>query len=252
MSSLWADFLAAWTLLTRVALPRRVFPARLPPLARSVWCFPAVGALTGAGCGALYTLLSKLGLSAGLAGLWTLAGLLLATGALHEDGLADVADGFGGGRDRPHKLTIMRDSRIGSYGVLALLLSVAVRATAIAGLREPHAVAAALLAAGALGRGAILIVLARIPPARTDGLAASLRDVEPFVLGRGLALAGLFALFALPARTALAASAAAVLCGFGAARIARAQVGGHTGDVLGAAEQVTECAVLTTAAALLG
>jgi adenosylcobinamide-GDP ribazoletransferase len=252
MGGLWANFLRAWTLLTRVPLPRRWFPASLPPPVRCVWCFPVVGALIGAGGGALYAILLELGLPAGLAGLWTLAGLLLGTGALHEDGLADVADGFGGGRDRPEKLAIMRDSRIGSYGVLALLLAVAMRATAIATLREPHSVAAALVGAGTLGRGAILIVLARIPPARKDGLAAPLRDARLSVLGSGLALAALVSLAALPVQAAVAASAIAALCGLGAAGLARGQIGGHTGDVLGAAEQVTECAVLTVLAALAG
>ena len=252
MAGLWADFLLAWTVLTRVVLPRGWFPASHPPLARSLWCFPVIGALTGAGGGALYGVLVELGLPVGLAALWCLGGLMLATGALHEDGLADVADGFGGGRDPAQKLSIMRDSRIGSYGVLALLLSVGLRATAITALRDPHSVFTALLAAGALGRGAILVVLALIPPARMDGLAASLRELQRPVLGVGLALAGLAALAALSAQAALAASAVSGLCGFGAARIARGQVGGHTGDVLGAAEQVTQCAVLSIVAALAG
>ncbi len=249
MARLWADFLLSWTLLTRLPLPRSLFPTALPPLARSVWCYPVVGALTGAGAGALYAVSIKFGLPAGLAALWTLAGLLLATGALHEDGLADVADGFGGGCGPANKLAIMRDSRIGSYGTLALLLSAGMRVTAIAALREPHAALAALVAAGGLGRGAILLVLARVPPARMDGLGASLEDVRPSVLALGLAVAFCMALVSLSTTAALAASAVAAMCGLGAARIARRQIGGHTGDVLGAAEQIAECAVLSVLAA---
>ena len=98
--------------------------------------------------------------------------MTLATGGLHEDGLADTADGFGGGRTPGRRLEIMRDSRIGSYGAMALLSAFAVRGVAIAAIAEPARVAAALVASGALGRGAILLVLRLAPPARADGLSA--------------------------------------------------------------------------------
>ena len=122
------------------------------------------------------------------------------TGALHEDGLADVADGFGGGRDKMAKLAIMRDSRLGSYGVLALIFSVGLRWSALVALADPLAVGLALMSAGALSRAAVPAVYGWLDPARVDGLAAGLggppgtRVVMAAVLGAciaGLLLAGL-------------------------------------------------------------
>ncbi|MBV9653914.1 MAG: adenosylcobinamide-GDP ribazoletransferase [Acetobacteraceae bacterium] len=252
MKRLWADFAQSWMLLTRVPLPRRFVPGVLPSPARSVWCFPLVGALTGAGAGAIYAACDQLGMPPLLAALWTVAAQLLITGALHEDGLADTADGFGGGHSREQKLAIMRDSRIGSYGVLALILSLAIRVAAIGAIGDGASVLGAMTAAGALGRGAIIVVLARIRPARPDGLASSLGDPPAAVLATGAALAGLIAFAALPARVALAASAVSLLSGLVLARLARIQVGGYTGDVLGAAEQLAECGALTVAAIFSG
>ena len=94
----------------------------------------------------------------------------LVTGALHEDGLADTADGFGGGDTRERKLEIMRDSRIGTYGVCALIVSLLVRADAIASLTDPVLVAPALIAAHAGARAVMPLVMFLLPAARTDGL----------------------------------------------------------------------------------
>ncbi len=88
--------------------------------------------------------------------------------------MADVADGFGGGRDKMAKLAIMRDSRVGSYGVLALIFSVGLRWSALVALADPLAVALALISAGALSRAVVPAVYGWLDPARTDGLAAGL------------------------------------------------------------------------------
>jgi adenosylcobinamide-GDP ribazoletransferase len=240
-----AELASAFTLLTR--LPAGWLARGQPPagLADSVWAFPLVGALVGGIGGAVYWLGVRIGLPPAVDATWTLAALLLATGALHEDGLADTADGFGGGRTRERKLEIMRDSRIGSFGALALMLSLGVRGAAIVALATPAHVAAALVAAGALGRGTILLVLGALPPARPDGLAAGLREH-----GLGRMLAGLLlALFVALAMHAMAACVAAVLVALAVAWAARRQIGGYTGDVLGAASVVTECVVLSLLAA---
>src|SRR5204863_1906899 len=100
------------------------------------------------------------------------AGIAL-TGALHEDGLADTADGFGGGRDRDDKLRIMRDSRQGSFGVVALVLSIALRAAALGTIGEPIHVTLALIAAHAASRGVLPVLMHVLTPARPDGLGAS-------------------------------------------------------------------------------
>ncbi len=234
-------------LLTR--LPAGWLAGNGPPsgIAEAVWAFPVVGAAVGALGGAVYWACSRLGLPPPVGAVWTLGALLLATGALHEDGLADTADGFGGGPTRERKLEIMRDSRIGGFGALALMLSLAARGTAIAALATPGHVAPALVAAGALGRGAILLVLAALPPARADGLASSLRETAGTRLAAGVALAVLLAWIAWRPvlATTLAAGAVAAACIWAARR----QIGGYTGDVLGATSVLVECAVLGLAAA---
>ena len=101
----------------------------------------------------------------------TVAATLFVTGALHEDGLADTADGFGGGDTREKKLEIMRDARIGTYGVCALIISLLIRIAAIAGLTEPALVAVALIAAHVGARAVLPFVMFLLPAARSDGLA---------------------------------------------------------------------------------
>lgn len=244
-----ADLASAAMLLTR--LPAGWIAGGRPPsdIADSVWAFPVVGAVVGAIGGAAYWACARLGLPPAVAAGWTLAVQIVATGALHEDGLADTADGFGGGRTRARKLEIMRDSRIGAFGALALLLALAARGTSIAAIGAPGRVACALVAAGALGRGAIVLVLLVLAPARTEGLAAGLREAA---LGRSavaLALAAATALTLLPVRAALPAIGAAGVVALALAWTARRQIGGHTGDVLGAASLATECVVLSLLAA---
>ena len=234
--SRWAELVAATTLLTR--LPVGGLVATHPPPAECVWAYPLVGLLAGMASAAVLAALLAVGLPQPLAALWVLAVACLLTGGLHEDGLADTADGFGGGRTVERKLAIMRDSRIGSYGGLALALSLLVRATALA--ISAHPVQAAVLAA-VLGRGAMLVPLALLRPARTDGLAAMLGAARGRV-AVGLALAAPAALWSPKA------AIGALLAAFALSALARRQVGGYTGDVLGAVEQLAECAALTAAA----
>jgi adenosylcobinamide-GDP ribazoletransferase len=232
----WPDELAAaLMLLTRLPVVRSV-----PPQARGVWAYPIVGAAVGVICALAYWLAAKLGLPSPIAAIGVVIVSVFVTGALHEDGLADTADGFGGGATVARKLEIMRDSRIGSFGALALILSVGLRVAAIAALAEPASVAVALVAAGVLGRGAMIGVMLALPPARSDGMAASLGPVPPVPSVIGLAIAAACILLPHGAR----ALVAAVLAGGGMVWLARRQVGGYTGDVLGATEQVAECAVL--------
>lgn len=216
---------------------------------RSQAWFPLVGALVGIVGGIVLAAVWWLSLPPIIAALFAVAAQMLLTGALHEDGLADVADGFGGGATRERKLEIMRDSQVGSYGVLALVLSVGLRTTAIAALvAPPHGPAtafAALVVAGAASRAAILPVASLLPPARRDGVAATSGGPTPTRLAAALGATALLALIALgpgAALTALTAAAAAVIV---LALIARHQVGGYTGDVFGAVQQVAEIAALT-------
>jgi adenosylcobinamide-GDP ribazoletransferase len=177
-----------------------------------------------------------------------LAGLAL-TGALHEDGLADTADGFLGGRDRAEKLAILRDSRHGTYGVLALVLSVLLRAAALADIGDVIHGALALIAAHAASRAALPAAMWGLAPARPDGLGAQAGTprasgaIAAAVIGMAIALAALG-----PGRGALALGLAGVFV-FGMAELARRQIGGYTGDVLGAFQQTGEIVMLLVAAA---
>ena len=211
---------------------------RLAPIAGLLIALPA--GLLLAGAGAL--------LPPELAAVLALAALAATTGAFHEDGLADVADGFGGGRTRERKLEIMRDSRIGSYGAIALILSLELRWAAIATIASPFAVLLALIVAGALGRAAMVAVLLVLKPARSDGLAASLGQVPVPAAATGLAIALLAAVVLLPFSTACAGIVWALIGVATMAWLARGQVGGYTGDVLGATEIVVECLVLSVLA----
>jgi cobalamin synthase len=107
-----------------------------------------------------------------------LAAMAMVTGALHEDGLADMFDGFGGGCSPERKLAIMRDSRIGGYGALALMIAVLMRVAALAAMGDPPRVMKAVCLAGLLGRGAILVVLLVLRPARAEGLGAAFANMD--------------------------------------------------------------------------
>ena len=244
-----AELAAAFMLLTRLPVGWLARGEALPEPARCVWAYPVVGLVVGGiGAGA-YLLCHRIGMPPELGAVWTLAATMLATGALHEDGLADTADGFGGGRSRERKLQIMRDSRIGSYGTLALVLSVAVRVTCIAALAHPARVAPALVAAGALARGSIGVLLLALPPARPDGLAATLRERDPVRTALSPAVAAAVAFVLLPGGLAGGAVAVSGLTALALGGLARRQIGGYTGDVLGAGAVTAECVVLTLLAA---
>ena len=243
------DLIAAFALLTRLPVGQ---PGGLavPNLARAVWAFPVVGGVVGGLSGLAYWIAHRLGLPPSLAACWTVVGTLLITGAFHEDGLADLADGFGGGAMRERKLEIMRDSRIGAYGALALVLSLAIRIAAIATLAKPGAVFAALVAAGAVSRAAIVLALLLLKPARTDGIAATLADISQAAAWWAFGFAALLLLLCLGAGAAATVAAVAIVVCLAYAAVVRAQIGGHTGDALGAGAVIVECAALSALVAI--
>lgn len=233
--------------LTRLPLPRLRDSGR--KLADCMWAFPLVGAGLGLAAGGCFAGLAAL-LPPLAAALVALALLVLATGGLHEDGLADLADGFGGGRDREHRLEIMRDSRTGSYGALAVVFSVALRAAALAAL-PPVAAIGVLAAAGAASRAAMPLAMLMGDPARRDGLGAGagLPDLGHVAAGGTIAI--LVALAALPPEAAAAGIGLCVAAALLVMAMARSKIGGFTGDVLGAVQQFSETGVLLAAAAVL-
>jgi adenosylcobinamide-GDP ribazoletransferase len=243
------DFRVAIALLTRIPMPHSE-GAHPPNLARAQRIFPLVGAAIGAAVGLVYLALSATGMPQLAAAALALGASALLTGALHEDGLADLADGFGGGRDKAAKLEIMRDSRLGTYGALILLVSFTAKMAALAALPRA-AVVPGLIAAHALARGTLPVLATIMPNARSDGLATSVGRVEPVVAATAAALALVIAFLCLPPGSALMAVAAVALGAAVIAVLAQRQIGGMTGDVLGGAEQVGETAVLLVLAARL-
>lgn len=237
----------AFLLLSRLPAGRIVGTA--PAMAASAWAWPVVGAAVGAIAALVLWLAHTLGLPAGMAAVLALAAGVLATGAMHEDGLADLADGFGGGRDPAAKLAIMRDSRIGSYGVIALILAFGLRATGIVALDGAGSAAAALIGLGAASRAALPAALLLMPPARRDGLghAAAGRDPAPAGIA---ALIGVICLLTLGPADALVTALSIVLAALLTGALAMRQIGGQTGDVMGAVQQASECAGWIALAAL--
>jgi len=220
-------------------------------LARATWANPLVGLVVGGIAGLAFWLAWWLGLGPVLAALLALTAALAATGCFHEDGLADVADGFGGGWTRERKLEIMRDSRLGTYGTAALALVLLLRAAALASLATPAAAVPALLAAHAGGRCTLPLFMALLPNARTEGLSAY-AGRPPWTSVWASLLLGLTALLLglgfWDGWLALLVLGMAALC---VARLCLKQIGGYTGDVLGALEQVGEVVILLVAVARL-
>jgi adenosylcobinamide-GDP ribazoletransferase len=241
LADLLRDCKVAIAFLTRLPMPAPAW--RETDLAASAPLFPVVGALIGIVGAIAYALAVWLGLPPWPSAVLALGATIWLTGALHEDGLADVADGFGGGRTRENKLAIMSDSRIGSYGALALGLAVLARAGALAAFAEPAAVGAALVAAGATSRAALPAVMAALPQARADGLAVQAGRPHPLRAAAALLVAVLIALTLL-GEAAPVALLVGALGALAIAVLARRQIGGYTGDVLGVVQQITEIGVL--------
>lgn len=227
-------------------------PAADGAVARATWALPVAGLLVGLAGALVYKIASRCGLTPNLAALLALATTTLITGALHEDGLADTADGLGGGRTRARKLEIMRDSRIGTYGSCALILSFGLRWSALATIANPWLVTLALCAAHAGARAGVPAFMSLVPPARPDGLSASAGAPRGRSVAIAFALGTLALVLALGPGKALAGLILLSLAGLLLARLAIRQIGGQTGDILGAFEQFGEILILLVAAALLG
>jgi adenosylcobinamide-GDP ribazoletransferase len=236
------DIRAGLGLLTR--LPVRVDPARAAARGgAAAWAWPLTGVvvgLIGAGAGGLAF---GVGAAAPVAAALAIAAQVVVTGALHEDGLADTADGFWGGWDKARRLAIMKDSHIGTYGVLALLLVTLIRWSALTALFQTGAAWTALIVAGVLSRAPMAIVMAALPNARGSGLSQAVGRPSRGVAANGATLAAAVAVLVW-GPGALGPILAAALVTMAVIRLARARIGGQTGDVLGATQQVAEATVL--------
>jgi adenosylcobinamide-GDP ribazoletransferase len=236
----------AIALLTRIPMPHRDDAS--DRMARAQRAFPLVGAVIGLAIGLSERCFLAIGIPELAAAALALGAGAVLTGALHEDGLADVGDGFGGGRDREAKLAIMRDSRLGTYGALVLLVSFAAKFSALASLPVTEIIPA-LVVAHTLARAAIPVLAANMPFARDDGLGKSAGRPDGATAIIAVAIAIVTALLCLPVWDATLAVLVTAAATAAMAMLAWRQIGGLTGDVFGAVEQIAETAVLLMLAA---
>jgi len=233
-------------------LPGEADPHAAPDVRRMAGMLPVAGAIIGAIGGAVLVVALALGFGPGLAAALAVAALTLVTGAFHEDGLADTADGFGGGATPGDRLAIMRDSRIGSFGATALILAFALRIATLATIAarlDALGAAAAVVYAAAASRAAQLGPLALLPPARRDGASAAFGRPSPGALvAAGLVAAGLAWILvlaaSLPGWGVVLGFGLTTAVALGMARLSDRLIGGQTGDVAGAVQQLSEIAAL--------
>lgn len=189
-----------------------------------------------------------------IAALLAVAAGVAMTGGFHEDGLADTADGLGGGQTRARRLEIMKDSRLGSYGALTLGLTLALRVAALAMLvsLSPWVAAVALVASHGLGRAAAVAAMALMPYGGDPGMAKEGRPDRASIAGLAVAvLVALWPLALLPVAAGVVGVTAGLAVGAVPAWQAQRLIGGRTGDVLGAVEQMFEVGFLLAVAGLL-
>lgn len=250
MRLLLTDLGASLSLLSRLPVPVDHAHAGRRG-AHAAWAWPVVGALLAALAALPGLALSALGVAAPIAAGASLAALIALSGAMHEDGLADTADGLWGGWETARRLDIMKDSRVGVYGVLALIMVTGLRWLALAALIEagPLAFAGGMIAAAALSRAGMAAVMHALPNARESGLSAAVGALPRATMLRAVALGAGLSLASGGA--AAGALAAAVLATAAVALVARAKIGGQTGDILGATQQCAECAALIAIATIL-
>ncbi|HLH88309.1 MAG TPA: adenosylcobinamide-GDP ribazoletransferase [Xanthobacteraceae bacterium] len=247
LGGLATDLRVALAFYTRLPMAQST-PIDGAAVARASWCSPIAGVVIGIVAAFVYWASVRLHLPQFVAAALAVAASMLFTGCLHEDGLADTADGFGGAT-RTQALEIMRDGRIGTFGACALIISFALRVGALNDLPKTSLVAWALIGAHAAARAGLPLFMRALPPARPDGLAAQAGAPTPRRAIAAALLGILILWIALGTAAALVAIVYMLIGNLVLALVARRKLGGQTGDVLGTAEQVGECIVLLTTAA---
>jgi adenosylcobinamide-GDP ribazoletransferase len=252
-----AEVLVSLRFLTRLPIPfvRRLDP---PPLAQSMRFFPIAGIIIGLLVGGLLAISQTFEFPSLFSAVLAVAAAIVLTGALHEDGLADVADGFGGGTSRERRLEIMRDSRIGAYGTLAMVLAVLAKVSLFEALQtlQPLELIILISVAAGFSRALVVDLLWATKPARSDGLSAMAGRptrngaLIALLLGGGLAFFG--GAFALSPEAAIFAIIAGGLTLAAVRALAMKMIGGQTGDVCGAVQVLSEIAMLAVYVVMIG
>lgn len=245
------DVMCSLSFLSRIPVNDIFFENDQRPLGQMARAFPIAGVLLALPAACIAALLAGVGADPLMAAALVLTVATLITGALHEDGLADTADGFGGGGTKERALLIMKDSRIGTYGAIALVLSFMLRASAIAALfpdLSPLAIAASLIATAAISRGLMVWHWQTLAPARDGGVAAMAGQPGEGERNGAITYGTCIAIFlCLPffSPYLLVIAIAAV---FGVThlfnRLCDRKIAGHTGDTIGATQQITEIVML--------
>lgn len=220
--------------------------AAAPDFSTSASAWPLAGAAIVAGPALLLWFASFLSVPGLIVAALAIAAAMLISGCLHEDGFADTADGFGVDGSRQRKLDIMHDSRIGTYGTAALVFNILLRVSALAAIIAAGHGVIALFAAAMISRSLALWHWFMLPPARDDGLAATggQPDEQALVIGSGLGFAALAGVIIFVGAQSVFAVFLAGVAVYVFTRLTQSQIGGHTGDTIGAAQQVAEIAVM--------
>lgn len=252
IGDLAADLAMALRFYSRLPLPaREAGDHDAPALDRIAYAIPLAGLVIGLIGGGVLLLARALQFPTLLSAALAVAVMVLITGAVHEDGLADTADGLGGGRDRTQRLAIMRDSRVGTFGAVALVLSLLLRVAALDALlttTNPLRTAFALAAAAAASRAAGILLLRALPPARADGASAAFGQPSPAAtMACALTAALIVACLVVPSfgvGAMFAGLLAPLLALAIIARLGVRLIGGQTGDLAGATQQLAEIVFL--------
>ena len=239
------DILTALGLLTR--LPVEHQPDQ-HSFARSAWAFPVAGMAVGGIAAVVGWVLSWFGFGPSVQAGFILLAFVVLTGAMHEDGLADAADGLWGGWDVERRLEIMKDSRIGAYGVLALVFGLGLRWIALSAALAGGMPLIALMGIAAMSRVPMSVLMGYMPNARHGGLSASVGTPTPETVWIAAGIGAFLGLICFGFSVIWIILWAGLLVGV-LAWIAAEKIGGQTGDILGASQQIAEIAILTALSA---
>lgn len=249
VSKLRREVVSAARLLTRIPLGQT--SETYVDLAEATWSFPVIGATVGIAGGTVFAISVAIGLPSFLAAAISLGSTILLTGGLHEDGLADTVDAIGGGLTHCARLKIMHDSCTGTYGTLALIFSLVLRAGALVALTDVWLVVMALIAAGSLSRGILPWIMSRVPLASKTGVAAAVGTPSNTIAAAAGVAGCVLAIICLGITTGLLVIVLSIFIAWVGSQLAYGFFGGYNGDLLGAVQQTIEIMVLLVTVAMI-